>query len=90
MSYVIQRFYINEDVRPKSGAKPGRAIARYDTLEEAQAHCQREDTHGGPYCPTHGLLRALSTPLSVFAHCPKCGAATVPAWFDGFTAAGNL
>lgn len=37
-TYKIIRFY-RED-------KPSKVIKRGLTLEEAQAHCQREDTHG--------------------------------------------
>lgn len=35
--YKIVRFYFK---------KPSRVIKRGLTLEEAQAHCSREDTHG--------------------------------------------
>ena len=47
------------------------------TLEEAQAHCQREDTHS-------------SSRVCIYRHqgvgqaerCPTCGAKTARAWFD--------
>ena len=38
-TYKIVRFYQDMDRR-------NRVMARGLTLEEAQAHCQREDTHG--------------------------------------------
>jgi hypothetical protein len=38
-TYKIVRFYQDLDRR-------SRVMARGLTLEEAQAHCQREDTHG--------------------------------------------
>lgn len=36
-TYKIIRFFIDS---------PSRVITRGKTLEQAQAHCQREDTHG--------------------------------------------
>ena len=39
MTYVIRRFYFQ-------GSPTSRVIKRGLTLEQAQAHCQREDTHG--------------------------------------------
>lgn len=37
MTYKIIRFYVN---------KPNKVMQTGLTLEEAQAHCQRDDTHG--------------------------------------------
>ena len=39
MRYKIIRMYQDD--------RPSRTIKRGLTLEEAQAHCSREDTHGG-------------------------------------------
>jgi len=38
-TYKIIRFFQDED-------KPSEVITRGQTLEQAQAHCRREDTHG--------------------------------------------
>lgn len=54
------------------------------TLEEAQAHCSSERTHGGAYCVRcDRVLEPSKAPPSPL-HCPDCGGPTVVQWFDGY------
>ena len=90
MSYAVVRYYFKPELEPARGIKHGDTVRRNLTLAEAQEHCLDERTHGGPYCPHHGLVKELNTPMDEFPYCPKCGTGTHPAWFDGYTATANL
>lgn len=46
--YKIVRFYRDVD-------KPNRTIKEHLTLEEAQEHCEREDTHGDGWFDGYAL-----------------------------------
>ena len=69
-TYRIVRFYFkNGRQRWLDGGFP---------LEDAQAHCQREDTHASDrVCWRHGKVGQAE-------RCSKCGGMTAPTWFDGY------
>ena len=66
---IVRSYYVSGGRRRMQGGL---------TLEEAQAHCRREDTHSS--------LRVcyLHRGVGPAERCPTCGAKTARAWLDGY------
>ena len=64
-------------------SKPNRAVRGLGglTLQEAQEHCRRPDTHAKGICATCEYAAATHEEST----CPMCQHSLQRAWFDGYT-----
>jgi len=75
--YYIVRFRFNGPTRKVRGMGGL-------TLEQAQAHCSRSDTHARGICQLCHRQQTRAEWIRGERACPVCGVSVARAWFDGY------